>query len=90
MDVSHEGMFIESNTVFREGVTLHLAIETQDRNMVLVDGEVRWSKKYATRYSHKLKSGMGILIKKFDQGKDVFESFCPREVCIDCTALPDE
>lgn len=90
MDVSQEGMFIETQTVFREGALLHLLIQTRDAKEILLDAKVRWSKKYAARYSHKLKSGMGVLITDFQQGKDEYQTFCPREVCINCTPLPEE
>ncbi len=90
MDVSQDGMFIEAQTVFREGVLLHFLIHTRDDKQILLDAKVRWSKKYAARYSHKLKSGMGVLITEFQQGKQDFDTFCPRDVCINCTPLPDE
>ena len=82
-------MFLEASTVFREGVKLQLLIETRDRMEILLSGEVRWSKKYAARYSHKMKSGMGVMIEDFTRGKEVYESFCPRDVCINCTPLPE-
>lgn len=90
MDISQEGMFIESQTVFREGALLHFLIQTHDTKEILLDAKVRWSKKYAARYSHKLKSGMGVLITDFQQGKEEYQTFCPREICINCTPLPED
>lgn len=90
MDVSQEGMFIESQTVFREGALLHFLIRTNDDKEILLDAKVRWSKKYAARYSHKLRSGMGVLITDFQQGKEYYQTFCPREICISCTPQPED
>ena len=90
MDVSQEGMFVESQTVFREGALLHFLIRTRDDKEILLDAKVRWAKKYAARYSHKLKSGMGVLITDFQQGKEDYQTFCPRDICINCTPQPDD
>jgi hypothetical protein len=90
MDVSHEGLFVESSTVFREGVLLRIMLSTRDGLEILLDGEVRWSKKHIARYSHKLKSGMGILIKKITKGEEHFQTFCPREECVNSTPLPKD
>jgi len=82
-------MFVEAQTVFREGSLLHFLIRTRDDKEILLQARVRWSKKYAAHYSHKLKSGMGVLITEFKQGEDDYQTFCPSDVCINCTPLPD-
>jgi hypothetical protein len=69
---------------------MQLKIETREQEVILLHGEVRWSKKYASLYAHKLISGMGVLISDFKKGKDIYESFCPREVCINCTPSPED
>jgi len=72
VDVSVEGLFIESNTVFRPGTLLRVQLNTRDGQTILLDGEVRWGKKYPA-YAHKLRSGMGLLVKTFHEGQDLFE-----------------
>lgn len=88
--MSHEGLFVESQTVFAQGAVLQVKMTTRDGKDVLVDGTVQWSKKYAVRYSNKLKSGMGLHIKRFHQGEELFRSFCPRENCLDCASNEDK
>jgi hypothetical protein len=58
--------------------------------MILLDGEVRWAKKVPLRYAYKIKSGMGLLVTQIKEGQEIFQSFCPRDVCILCTPLPGE
>ena len=82
-------MFSESQTVFREGALLHFLIHTREDKQILLDAKVRRSKKYAAHYSHKLRSGMGVLITEFQPGKEDYDTFCPRDICINCTPLAD-
>lgn len=75
-DVSSQGLFLEARTVYRPGVVLIIELKTREGEITLLQGEVRWAKKAPARViSHRLKSGMGIHIQKFLQGKDVFQSF---------------
>lgn len=90
MDISFEGLFIESPTVFAPGVSLHVRLTTRDGVDILLKGTVRWAKKYAMRYSSRLRSGMGLFIDDFHQGGELYRSLCPREERLCCSPQPDE
>jgi hypothetical protein len=75
-DVSSQGLCLEARTVYRPGIVLNVELKTREGETVLLQGEVRWAKKAPARViSHRLKSGMGINIQKFLQGKELFETF---------------
>lgn len=74
-DVSSEGFFVESQAVYKSGAVLNFELTTRSGEVILVEGKVQWSKKGPVRLSHVVKSGMGISIQKFLQGKDVYLSF---------------
>lgn len=63
---------------------------TRNGETILLDGKVQWAKKYAARYSQKLRSGMGVRITRFHEGEETFQGFCPREECLDCKAVGEE
>ena len=73
-DVSSQGFFVESRTVYKSGVILNFELTTRDGDIVLIEGRVQWAKKGAMRLNHIMKSGMGIFILKFLEGEDVYRS----------------
>lgn len=83
-------MFIETTTVYKSGVHLQVKITTKENKEIFLDGKVQWAKKAPPRYAHKLRSGMGVTVTRFTEGKELFHDFCPREACINCTPLLDE
>ena len=59
-DVSKEGLFLETQAVYKPGVSLNLELTTRDGSVIQMEGQVRWSKKAPLRLNHTMKSGMGI------------------------------
>lgn len=74
-DVNHDGLFIRSSVVARPGVKLLIEMELPE-GMVALIGEVRWTKKVPPSVVHKLKAGMGVLIKGFLAGEEIYRAFC--------------
>ena len=73
-DVSSQGFFVESRIVYKPGVVLNFEITTRNGAIILVEGRVQWAKKGALRVNHIMKSGMGIYILKFMQGKNEYQA----------------
>ena len=73
-DISSQGFFVESRTVYNSGVILNFEFTTRDGEIILIEGRVQWAKKGAMRLNHIMKSGMGIFILKFLEGEDVYRS----------------
>ena len=45
-----------------------------DGRIVLLEGNVRWTKKAPVEFSHKMKSGVGIHVQRFLQGEGLFQA----------------
>lgn len=73
-DVSSQGFFVESGTVYKPCVVLSFELTTRDRDIIVLEGRVQWSKKGAPRLNHIMQSGMGIYILKFMQGENEYQS----------------
>jgi len=78
IDISKDGLFIGANTVFVSGGILTVQLTTREGNVVLLKGEIRWSQKMPAQYAHKVKSGMGLRIIEFIQGREIYETLCCR------------
>jgi hypothetical protein len=78
-DISSQGFFVESRTVYKPGVVLCCELTTRDRAIILIEGRVQWSKKGDPRLNHIMKSGMGIYILKFLQGENEYQTLHTRE-----------
>lgn len=74
-DLNHEGLFIRSAVVVKPGATIRIEIKHPEGLIALL-GEVRWSKKVPPNIIHKMKGGMGILIKSFVSGEDIYTNLC--------------
>lgn len=74
-DISSEGFFLESKTVYKPGTVLNVEITTKNGALIHVTGKVCWAKKAPPRLAGVMKSGMGIKVDKFIAGKEVFLSF---------------
>ncbi len=64
-DISFNGIFIKSSTVFNPGTTLKIEITLPDKTVVPLQGKVMWAKKVPPSL-HRLtkKSGMGVLVNQ--------------------------
>lgn len=82
IDISKDGLFIGANTVFRSGGTLTVQLTTREGAVVLLKGEIRWSQKMPAQYAHKVKSGMGLRIIEFIQGREIYAALCTRETAV--------
>ena len=74
-DVNHFGLFIRSAVVVKPGVLIKVEIRHPQGVIALV-GEVRWGKKVPANVLHKLKGGMGVLIKSFLTGEEIYRALC--------------
>ena len=74
-DMNHGGLFIRSAVVAKPGVTLKVEIK-QPQGLIALIGEVKWAKKVPSNVLHKLKGGMGVEIKSFVAGEDIYHALC--------------
>lgn len=74
-DINHDGLFIRSAVVVKPGVMIKVEIR-QPQGLIALIGEVRWAKKVPPNVLHKLKGGMGVQIKSFLAGEDLYYALC--------------
>ena len=74
-DINHDGLFIRSAVVVKPGVKIKVEIK-QPQGLIALIAEVRWAKKVPPNVLHKLKGGMGVQIKAFLAGKDLYYALC--------------
>ncbi len=74
-DINHDGLFIRSAVVAKPGVTIKIEIKAQ-QGLIAMLGEVCWAKKVPSSVLHKLKGGMGVQIKSFLVGKEIYHALC--------------
>ena len=74
-DINHDGLFIRSAVVVKPGVTIKIEI-SPPQGLVAILGEVCWAKKVPPNLLHKLKGGMGVQIKSFLAGEDIYHALC--------------
>ncbi len=64
-DISLDGIFIKSNTVFNPGTTLKIELTLPDKKVLQIVGKVMWAKKVPpSLHRFTKKSGMGILLQE--------------------------
>ena len=74
-DINHGGLFIRSAVVAKPGLTIKVEIK-QPQGLIALIGEVKWAKKVPSNVLHKLKGGMGVEIKSFLAGEDIYHALC--------------
>lgn len=74
-DIHHNGLFIRSAVVVKPGVNIKVEIRLPQGLIALV-GEVRWGRKVPPNVLHKLKGGMGVQIKSFVAGEELYRALC--------------
>ena len=74
-DLNHDGLFIRSAITVKPGGTIIVAIE-HPQGMISLTGEVKWVKRVPSNVIHKLKGGMGVEIKSFQAGKEIYHALC--------------
>jgi len=74
-DINHGGLFIRSAVVVKPGVTIRVEIK-QPEGLIALLGEVRWAKKVPPNIIHKMKGGMGVQIKTFLSGEELYHQLC--------------
>lgn len=74
-DINHDGLFIRSAVVVKPGVMIKIEIK-QPQGLIAMLGEVRWAKKIPPNVLHKLKGGMGVQIKAFLAGEEIYHALC--------------
>lgn len=74
-DINHDGLFIRSAVVVKPGVTINVEFK-QPQGLIALTGEVKWARKVPQNVLHKLKGGMGVQIKSFLAGEDLYHALC--------------
>ncbi len=74
-DINHDGLFIRSTVVVKPGVVIKIEIK-QPQGLIAMLGEVRWAKKVPPNVLSKLKGGMGVQIKSFLAGEELYHTLC--------------
>lgn len=74
-DLNHGGFFIRSATVFPPGSLIHVEI-THPEGLIVLCGQVRWAKAVPANFIHKMKGGVGVKIKSFHSGYDIYQALC--------------
>ena len=74
-DLNYDGMFIRTALVVRPGVIIKIEIK-QPQGLIAILAEVRWGKKVPPNFLHKLKGGMGVQIKSFLAGEEIYRALC--------------
>jgi hypothetical protein len=74
-DLNHDGMFIRTSIVVRPGVIIKIEIK-HPLGLIALLAEVRWGKKVPPNVLNKLKGGMGVQIKSFLAGEEIYYALC--------------
>ncbi len=74
-DINHAGLFIRSAITVRPGGTIMVAID-HPLGLIALTGEVKWAKRVPANVIHKLKGGMGVQIKSFQAGDEIYHALC--------------
>lgn len=74
-DINHRGMFIRTALTARPGAIVKIEI-MDPQGLIAMHGEVRWGKKVPANFLHKLKGGIGIQIKSFQSGEEIYHALC--------------
>jgi len=74
-DLNHIGLFIRSAVVLRPGATIKIEIR-QPSGLIAILGEVRWARKIPANVLHKMKGGMGVRIRSFLAGEEIYHALC--------------
>lgn len=74
-DLNHYGLFIRSAVVFKPGVAVRVEIK-HPQGLIALIGEVKWGKKVPPNFLNKLKGGMGVQIKSFLAGEEIYYALC--------------
>jgi len=74
-DINHDGLFIRSAVVVMPGMTIKVEIN-HPQGLIALVGEVRWGKKIPPNVLHKVKGGMGVQIKSFVTGEELYHALC--------------
>ncbi len=74
-DINQDGLFIRSAVVLKPGSSLRIEIE-QSQGLIALIGDVRWTRKVPPNMIHKRTSGMGVQIKSFLAGEEIYRTLC--------------
>lgn len=74
-DLNHYGLFIRSAVVFKPGVEVRVEIK-HPQGLIALIGEVKWGKKVPPNFLNILKGGMGVQIKSFLAGEEIYYALC--------------
>lgn len=74
-DITHEGLFIRTGLVVAPGTRLVVELSPPEGN-ILLQAEVRWTKRIPPQMLHKMKGGMGVRILAFQDGETLYHRIC--------------
>lgn len=76
-DISEEGFFIKTALVRPPRTILNIELTTPARDVISLEGEVRWAKKVPPNLLRLVKkAGMGIKIYRFLAGEEHYRELC--------------
>lgn len=75
-NISPEGMFIQTGSVYRPGTRLQVEV-TGNGETVSLEVQVRWAKRIPPQLLRKVKAGMGVKIVRIIAGEELFRSWLP-------------
>lgn len=74
-DINHGGIFIRTALIVNPGTELHVELSLPQGQVAFL-GEVCWAKRVPPYVLHKLKGGMGVSIKTFVAGEELYRQVC--------------
>jgi len=75
-DVSDEGIFIRTATIYPPNTELKVELTTPANESILLEGRVRWAKRVPPNLLRVTKGGMGIRITRFLDGEQAYRQLC--------------
>ena len=75
-NISPEGMFIQTGSVYRPGTRLQVQL-TSNGETVFLEVQVRWAKRVPPQLLRKVKAGMGVRIVKIVENEAIYRSWLP-------------
>ena len=75
-DINHDGLFIRSAAVVKPGEAIKIEINPPQGGLIAIQGKVCWARKVPPNVLNKLKGGMGVQIKSFLAGQELYHALC--------------
>lgn len=78
-DISKEGMFIRTSTIYAPGTTLIVTISLPHDTFITLKGKVMWAKRVPPNMARLVKkAGLGLKIECFIEGEEMYRQACEK------------